>query len=114
MEYTKLMAALDNCCKERITITVKWDNGCVFKSNGNTGSFESNNSLDEGDVKYKEYFACLVHVSDIIRYPTQSYFELRYGELCVGKMLEVSEFNEPSEISYDGGIIIWKRDGTEY
>lgn len=63
MEYTKLMAVLNECHDKHTPMLIYWDDGCVFKSStDNTGSFESDNSFEAEleDENYQEFFACWV------------------------------------------------------
>jgi len=110
MKYSNLMKVLDICCKNKTLITIKWNNGCIFKSNRNYGSSEAYTTLDENDDAYKEYFACIVNILEIIQYPVEKQFAPQYGKLAVGSYLEISsEFNEPFQICSESGTIIWEK-----
>lgn len=110
MKYSNLMRILDVCCKNQTLITVKWDNGCIFKSNRDFGSSEAYNTIDEDDDVYEEYYACIVNILEIIQYPNEKQFAPQYGELAIGSYLEISsEFNEPSQICSESGEILWEK-----
>jgi len=109
MKYTELMSVLDDCCDKQTTIVIYMDNGCIFKSTGNTGVFETNNSYDITEEGYSEYYACAVGITEILQNPETDNFNPEFGELKAGNLIEISEFNEPLKIELEDHTIIWEK-----
>lgn len=110
MEYTQLMAVLDDCCNRHIPMTIFWDNGCVFKSSGNLGSSETNNGLEPEEKGYLEYYACWVKVGEIMASPQRLASNTVCGNFKVGEGVELSLLNQPLKIEAEDGTLLWSRD----
>ena len=107
MKYTELMSVLSEANKDNQTIIIYFENGLVFKSCRNTGAFESSNCLEMDDKEYLEYYACGVEITEILNLPQDG--SQGTLEIECGKLLEVSELNEPIRIEAEGKGIIWQK-----
>ena len=110
MEYTELMRVLDRCLDQGQDIIIRWGDDLVIKSTGNTGVYESNNSLDMEDENYLDYYACAVYVADILCDSGKDIIKPEFGYLDVGELIEISELNEPTKIETTDGSVLWQKD----
>ena len=102
MEWNSMFIILNNCNKSAI-LTIYWANGLIIKGIIDTFS-ETDNCLDEDDPDYKEYYMCVIEITDIIRLPNQGTFNEKVGDL-----MEISVLNEPIKIEEEGKGVIWKK-----
>jgi len=102
MEWTNMIDALYNS-GSKTELTVYWPNGLIIKGFSD-GISETDNCLDEDDPDYKEYYMCVIKITDIVRLPNQGTFNEKVGDL-----LEVSVLNEPIKIEEKGKSVIWKK-----
>ncbi|MGI5900663.1 MAG: hypothetical protein ACOX8S_12255 [Christensenellales bacterium] len=71
------------------------------------GVFESSNCLEMDDEQYFEYYACGVEITEIMRFSESNNYEV--CGVAVGKLIEVSELNEPIRIEAEGKGVIWQK-----
>jgi len=102
MKWIKMLTILNNCRKSDI-LTVNWGNGLVIKGVIDTFS-ETDNGLDEANPDYKEYYMCVIEITDIVKLPYNYLFNKKIGDL-----VELSEVNEPMRIELDNGEVIWEK-----
>ncbi|MPM99402.1 hypothetical protein SDC9_146593 [bioreactor metagenome] len=102
MEWNRMLTVLKSCSKSSI-LTIYWGNGLIIKGVIDTFS-ETDNSLEEDDPDYKEYYMCVIKIADIVRLPNQGPFNEKVGDL-----IEVSILNEPIKIEEKGKGIIWEK-----
>ena len=102
MEWTNMLTVLNNCSKSAI-LNIYWSNGLIIKGIIDTFS-ETDNCLEENDPDYKEYYMCVVEITDIVQLPIQDIFNEKVGDL-----IELSVLNEPIKIEREGKVIIWEK-----
>ena len=110
MEYTKLMAVLDDCCDKHMPMIIHWDNGCAFKSSGNLGSYETDNGLEPEEEGYVEYYGCWVRVAAVILPPCTSGADPACEQFRMGEGVEITDQNAPLKIEAEDGTLLWSRD----
>ena len=108
MKQTDLIIALAGITDNDLPITIYSENGFVFKSNKNTGVFESTNCLELDDPNYLEYYACCVEVTEIVTLTWNTANE-KTEQFNIGDFIELSEINEPIKIETESKKVIWQR-----
>lgn len=108
MKYTKLMSVLSKINNLYLPIVIYFDSGLIIKSMRNTGVFESCNCFEIDDDRFFEYYACAVEITEILQLPRSENYDLR--EIVVGKLIEISELNEPIRIESESRKIIWEKE----
>lgn len=81
---------------------VKWKNGDIVYGSIDT-IYETDNGLELEDKKYKEFYACLLYVLDILGVADEN------KGFVKGDFIEISMQNPPQEISLKDETIIWEQ-----
>ena len=102
MEWTKMLTTLSTY-KNADGFTIYWGDGLILGGVFDTIS-ETDNCLEEDDPNYKEYYMCIIEITDIIRQPDEGLYE---GD--VGDLIEISVFNEPIKIEVQGKGVVWQK-----
>lgn len=112
MEFTKLMALLSECAQAGSPMVLYWDDGCIFKSKGSTGPYESDNSfeVEPEDESYREYYACMVGVAAVIAGAETPRGIEASGALRNGTLVEITDHDAPLKIEAEDGALLWSRD----
>lgn len=84
-------------------LKVEWEKGLVVIDGKIDTIFETNNGFEEEENEYKEYYACVFKVENIIKVPKDKDYN-------IGNYIEISVENEPTLITIEDGSIIWKKD----
>ena len=108
MEYTELMSVMNKCLKNNMPMLIYCVNGCVFKTDGNLGVFETDNGLEADDENYLEHYACIVRVAEIIKPPVKQGKNDSCADLAVGDGVEFSILNQPARIESLDGALLWE------
>lgn len=103
MEWTAMMKALSKYNRKTI-LTVYWSNGVIINGFVDTMSETSTCELEEDDTNYKEYYMCVMEITDIVKLPRGVMFNEKVGDL-----IELSILNEPIKIEEKGKSVIWKK-----
>ena len=102
MECTSMLTILNKLSSLDI-LTIYWTNNVIIKGTIDTFS-ETTNCLDDDDPSFKEYFMCVIQITDIVKLPYNSLFNEKIGDL-----IELSEINEPLKIELSDGRVIWEK-----
>ena len=108
-------------------IIVKWKNKLEVKGIIDT-VYDTNNGLDDDEDGYKEFYACLLEVIEIVKesaiysdMDTEDliYVSMKnppremktgYANIKVGDFIDISIENTPVEVKLENGTIIWSKD----
>ena len=104
MICTELIKTISKFCKPNQVVTLFFDNGFIFRSNKNTGIFESTNSLELEDPNYIEFYDCSFEISEVLSFPLKGDFEIKQGNYFA-----ISEHSEPVKIEIEDNNVIWKK-----
>ena len=94
----ELLKAIDKY-PNKTQLVIKWDDGRVITGEIDT-IYETNNGLDEKDCGYKEYHSCVLRVLMVNSVAAKN--------TKVGKLIDVSMEDTPSEIYLTDGEAIWQ------
>lgn len=64
--------------------------------------YETDNRLDEEDIRYREFYACAVKIKKIIQ-------NLKDKDCNINDLIEISVENQPALITLYDGSIVWKK-----
>ncbi len=64
--------------------------------------YETDNRLDEKDIRYREFYACAVKIKKIIQ-------NLKDKDCNINDLIEISVENQPALITLYDGSIVWKK-----
>lgn len=103
MEWTNMMDVLSGYNRETI-LTVYWPNGIIIDGFVDTMSETCTCELEEDDPNYKEYYMCVLEITDIVELPKGIILNEKVGDL-----MELSVLNEPLRIEVKGNDIIWQK-----
>jgi len=83
-------------------LTVEWGNGCIVYGSIDT-IYETDNGLELDDDKYKEFYACLLYVIDVLK---QAEGEQEFSK---GDFIEISLQKPPLKILLSDKTVIWEQ-----
>lgn len=83
-------------------LTVYWPNGVIIDGFVDTISETCTCELEEDDPNYREYYMCVMEITDIVELPKEVTFNEKAGDL-----IELSVLNEPIRIETKEKCLIW-------
>jgi len=104
MICTELMTALSKFCKPNQVVILYFDDSLIFKSNNNTGVFESTNGLDDENPDFIEFYDCSFEVSEILSPSSEVDLQIKQGNYFA-----ISEHSEPIRIEAEDKTLIWQK-----
>lgn len=103
MKWTSMIDILSSYNHETI-LTIYWQNGIIIEGFVDTISETCTCQLDEDDSNYKEYYMCVLEITNIVELPKGITFNEK-----VGNLIELSILNEPFRIEIKGNGVIWQK-----
>ena len=104
MICTELMKELSKSCRPDQAVILFFEDGLVFKSNKNTGVFESTNCLELEDPNFIEFYDCFFEISEILSSSSEMDSKIKQGNYFA-----ISEHNEPIKIETEDKKVIWQK-----
>jgi len=80
----------------------EWDSGLKIKGEIDT-IYETDNGLEEGEDGFKEFYACVLNILDLISFPIDG------TQAKAGSLIEISMQDPPAKICLLDGIVIWEK-----
>lgn len=82
-------------------LRISWDSGKAAIEGIIDTIYETDNSAEDDEDQYQEFYACAVFVKRIIR-------NLSSRPLTANMLIEISIQNQPSKIELADGTVIWE------
>lgn len=82
-------------------LRISWDSGKAAIEGIIDTIYETDNSAEDDEDQYQEFYACAVLVKRIIR-------NLSSRPLTANMLIEISIQNQPSKIELADGTVIWE------
>ena len=84
------------------SLIIEWTDGGVISVEIDT-IYETNNELEPEDRDYREFYACLLIIVNILKHSKWT------NTFTIGDLMEISMYNSPSRILLKGGKLIWEK-----